>query len=93
MKKQRLPRKTKKQLKRTIITLDLSLVPTNWTVDKWLYYAREMGILVWDSDKHPENKKITNPFGLISLGNKKNLYKWFKIKNVMDINNPYNGNS
>lgn len=32
-----------------IITLDLARVPAGWTVDKWLYYAKSMGLHVTDS--------------------------------------------
>lgn len=34
-----------------LIKLDLALVPSKWSIDKWMYYAKTNGILVTDSFK------------------------------------------
>ncbi len=49
--KHRLPRKLKKRLGKSIITLDVSAVPIGMDIEQWLSVLQISGIAVYDSGR------------------------------------------
>jgi len=47
----RIPRKLKKRLGKSIITLDISAIPDGITGDEWMEWLRTTGIALYDSTK------------------------------------------
>lgn len=47
--KRRIPRKLKKALGKSIITLDISAVPRGMDIEQWLHIIQTTGMAVYDS--------------------------------------------